>query len=249
MSKRWTLVAFVVALLAVVGGAYWLSHPAAATVSAAKPKGAPATGSCWYVDEKTVATALPWPGRPVACTAQHTAEVFFVGQVDRDLAAKTAGSKGDQAKINQNLMYGEARRACIVHGSDFVGGNWHTARVQVVAGWIKPARQGNFACAMVESAAPASKRFLPRTATLRGAVNALPIACVARVDGALAYSPCDTPHDGEFVGTYTITPLDLPFNAPPATSAPRVPTCGPGTSGRPRAPTGSAATRPTPATP
>lgn len=213
MPKRWTILIFVVALLAVVGGAYWLTRPASAGISTTPPEGAPATGSCWLVDEKVAAIAFPWPGKPVDCTARHTAEVFYVGQVDRDLAAKTANSKGDEARINQNLMYGEARRACIVHGSDFVGGDWHSARVQIIAGWIKPTRSGYFGCAMVEATAPASKNFVARTATLRGAASALPIACVARIDGALAYAGCDTTHDGEFVGTYTITPFNLPFDA------------------------------------
>jgi hypothetical protein len=28
------------------------------------------------------------------------------------------------------------------------------------------------------------------------------------------YVSCDTPHDGEFVGTYTVTPLNAPFDGP-----------------------------------
>jgi Septum formation len=213
VRKRWTILIFVVALLGVVGGAYWLTRPASAGISATPPKAAPATGSCWLVDEKAAASAFPWPGKPVDCAARHTAEVFFVGQVDRELAARAATAKGEDAKLQQNLMYAQARRACIVHGSDFVGGDWHSARVQIIAGWIKPARSGHFGCAIVEATAPASKQFVARTASLRGAASALPIACVARTGGALAYAGCDTSHDGEFVGTYTITPMDLPFDA------------------------------------
>jgi hypothetical protein len=41
----------------------------------------------------------------------------------------------------------------------------------------------------------------------------LAIGCVSRGGGdALTYVTCDQPHDGEFVGSYTITPLDAPFN-------------------------------------
>jgi hypothetical protein len=29
----------------------------------------------------------------------------------------------------------------------------------------------------------------------------------------MAYVPCEEPHEGEFVGTYTITPPDAPFDA------------------------------------
>jgi Septum formation len=205
------VISAVVLVAAGAAGAWWLARPD--RVDAKTPAGAPATGSCWQVDEKVAGTAFPWPGKAVDCTASHTAEVFYVGQVAADLAAKAAGSKGEDAKINQNLMYAQARRACIVLGSKFLGGDWHSARVQIVASWIKPARTGHYGCAMVEATAPASKRFVARTASLRGAASSLPIGCVARVDGALAYAPCESAHEGEFVGTYTITPIDVPFDA------------------------------------
>jgi hypothetical protein len=208
------LAVFVVLAAAVAAGAYWLSRPE--KVSAARPEAAPAVGSCWNVDEKGAAGAFPWPGAPVACTARHTAEVFLVGQVDRELTAKATSAKGTDAKVAQNLMYAQARRGCLAVAPKYLGGDWHSSRVQVVADWISPARSGFFGCAVVEAAAPGSKRFVPRTAGLRNALQSggLQIACVARDGGGeMAYAPCEQPHDGEFTGSYTITPPDAPFDA------------------------------------
>nr|WP_240943229.1 septum formation family protein [Planosporangium thailandense] len=192
------------------------------TVSAERPKGAPAVGSCWNVSEEAVAAAFPWPGAPVGCTASHTAEVFLVGQVDRELAAKAAAAKGDEAKVGQSLMYAQARHACLTVAPKYLGGDWHASRVQVVASWIKPAWVGFFGCAVVEAAAPGGKRFVPRTASLRGALGGggLDIACVARdTTSEMRYVPCDQPHDGEFTGTYTITPPGAPFVADKVSAA------------------------------
>ncbi|MGC9668184.1 septum formation family protein [Planosporangium sp. 12N6] len=206
-----TVFAIVAALVA--GGFYWLTRPE--KVSAQRPAGAPATGTCWNVSEQAAVTAFPWPGSPVDCTAPHTAEVFLVGQVDRELAAKAARAKGDDAKLQQNLMYAEARHGCTVFARQYLGGDWRSARTQIIANWIKPAKSGFFGCAVVQSAAPASKRFIGRTASLRGALGTdeLAIRCVARDGGGeMAYAPCEQPHDGEFVGTYTITPPGAPFD-------------------------------------
>jgi hypothetical protein len=206
--------AFTVAVALIVGGAYWLSRPE--KVGAERPKSAPSVGSCWNVNEAAASGTFPWPGAPVDCAARHTAEVFLVGQVDRELAAKAAGAKGDDAKVAQNLMYAQARRGCLSIAPKYLGGDWHSSRIQVVAAWIKPARSGFFGCAAVEAAAPGNKRLVARTATLRDALKAggVGIACVAR-DGAgeMAYAPCEQPHEGEFTGTYTITPPDAPFVA------------------------------------
>jgi hypothetical protein len=210
----------VVAVVLVAAGAYWLTRPQKA--SAKPPKDAPVAGSCWNIDEKAAATAFPWPGAPVDCTARHTAEVIFVGQVDRELAAKAVSAKGDGAKVQQNVMYAQARRACTVVASTYVGADWRAGRVQVVADWITPARSGYFGCAVAEAAAPANKRFIARTTSLRDALKGggLAIACVARDGGGeMAYVACEQPHDGEFVGTYMITPPDAPFDGEKARAA------------------------------
>ena len=208
-KRLFGLIVFVVLAALVAGGAYWLSRPA--KVSAEKPKAAPAVGSCWNVDPGAAGSAFPWPGGPVDCGRAHTAEVFHVGQVDRELAAKAENSTGDDAKVSQSLMYAQARSACIELASVYLGAGWRTGRVKVLADWVKPPKTGHFGCALAEVADPTGAKFVSRTGSLRGALRSdqLTIGCVA----SLSYVPCDQPHDGEFTGTYAITPLDAPYDA------------------------------------
>src|SRR5690348_4040924 len=91
-------VALAAALAAVA--VYRLTRPA----DAGPPEGTPRAGSCWAVDEAAARQAFPWPGRPVDCASEHTAEVFHVNQVDPELAARAKTAKGDEAKLQQNLM-------------------------------------------------------------------------------------------------------------------------------------------------
>jgi hypothetical protein len=203
------LIVFVVLAALVAGGAYWLTRPT--EVSAARPKAAPAVGSCWNVDPATAGSTFPWPGRPVDCAGTHTVEVVHVAQVDRELAAKAQDGDGNEATVSQTLMYGQARAACTERASAFLGAGWRTGRVRVLADWIKPQRSGHFGCAVAEVADPTGARFVSRTGSLRGALKSdqLTIGCVA----SLTYVPCTQPHDGEFTGTYVITPLDAPYDA------------------------------------
>jgi hypothetical protein len=213
VRKRFVgVIVFVVLVAAIVGGSYWLAQPD--KVSAAMPKGAPAPGSCWKVDPAAAAAAFPWPGHAVDCGTAHTAEVFQVGQVNRELAAQARQGAGDEAKVAQRLMYGQARSACIGVADTYLGGRWRTARVQVVASWIKPQQTGHFGCAVIEVADPAGTRFVPRTGSLRGALggDGLSIGCVAGTGADLAYAPCDQPHEGQYTGTYIITPPGAPFD-------------------------------------
>src|SRR5262249_29979241 len=171
--------------------------------------------SCWTVEEAGAVTAFPWPGKAVGCAGTHTAEVFFYNQVDPQLARRAASATGADAVIQQNLMYAQARRTCIVLASSYLGGSWHTARVRVIADWIKPQKSGYFGCALAETADPAGEHFVHRTGSLKDVLKSggsLGIDCVSRDGPALTYTPCAQPHDGEFVGTYTITPADAPFD-------------------------------------
>jgi hypothetical protein len=222
MPKRWMgLTVFVALVAAVAVVAWWLTHPGSGDSTA--PVAAPAVGSCWDVSEQTVATAYPWPGRPVACSVRHTAEVYHVGRAADDLIARLRRVRGSDARVIQTLMDAQARRACVVLASSYLGGDWHATRVEVVADWIRPASRGHYGCALVEAPAPASKRLVARTAGLRGALagggGGLAAGCVTRDGTARVYSACDAPHDGEFVGSYTITPPDAPFDRQKVTEA------------------------------
>lgn len=214
MPKRWAVLLAVVAVAAVaIGGIWYLTRTPG---SSGPPEGTPAEGSCWQVSAATAATAYPWPGRPVACTARHTVEVFHVGHADPALVAKLHGANKRDARVLQTGMEAQARRACEVLAGKYTGGDWHATRVQVVADWIKPATDGYYGCGLAESSAPASRAIVARTAPLRGALTShgpLEIACVARAGSGQTYTGCDVPHDGEFVGTYQITPANAPFDA------------------------------------
>ncbi len=214
MSRRWAgLAVFAVALVVAAGVAFWLTRPSSGAADVGrKPDRLPAPGSCWTVDSSAALGAFPWPGEPVDCAVEHTAEVFYHNQVDPALVRAAATAKGDDAAVRQNLMYAQARRTCTVLASTYLGGSWHATRVRVIANWVKPQQSGYFGCALVETADPAGNRFVRRTGSLKGAGRSLAIDCVNRDGPALVYVPCAQPHDGEFVGTYTITPPDAPFD-------------------------------------
>jgi hypothetical protein len=223
MSRRWLgPVIFVAVIALLAGGGYWLSRPTSvAAEQPAAPKAAPATGSCWTVDAAAAEAALPWPGSPVDCAAPHTAEVMLVARVDPALVDQAANAEGDDRRLAENLMYAQARRACSAHAGAYVGGGgWRAARTRVVASWVRPQKYGYFGCAIAETADPGGTQLVSRTGSLRGQGAQLGIACVERTgDGALRYVGCDAPHNGEFVGTYTITPLDAPFHEAAVRSA------------------------------
>jgi hypothetical protein len=216
VSGRWRigLAVLVVAVLAVAGVVAWVNRDE--PIPTAVPAGAPKVGSCWTVDAATARGALPWPAGQVDCAQPHTAEVYHVGQVDHDLIGHARGAKGDETTIATNLMYAQARRACNAFGSTYLGADWHQDQVTLLANWINPTRDGFFACALAQSGDPGGTRYVSRTGSLKGAGGdaALAIECVRRGGGdSLAYAPCEGGHTGEFVGTYTLTPPDAPFDA------------------------------------
>ena len=223
--KRWPVI-FVAALLVIVAAAYFLSRPPAdRTIPTSPPKGAPAVGSCWTVDPGVAQQAMPWPGSPVDCGAEHAAEVIFVAQASPDRLHRLDRAKAEnEKKVVTNLLYAQARRACVVDATRYLAGGWHSGRVQVLASWIKPAENGFFACSLAEIDGPAATRFVSRTATVKAALQdgdkaPLAISCVAQTGTVLTFSPCTGPHDGEFVGEYTITQPDAPFDDAAVTSA------------------------------
>lgn len=206
-------VLIVVALALVVGGGSWLLR--SRTIPHTPPAGAPPVGSCWKVDAAGAKAAFPWAGGPVDCAGAHGAEVFHVGQAGEDLLRRLDEAEGDNVKIVQNLLYAQARRACVVEGTVFLGGNWHEAKVQILASWITPAADGFYGCAVAAVAGPAGDEFVTREGSLAKAAATLPIGCVA----ALRYVDCTAPHDGEYAGSYSIAPMDAPFDETAVRSA------------------------------
>jgi Septum formation len=214
---RRVLPAIVGGLLAValVGGlVWWFGRPE--PVSTQTPAGAPGVDTCWRVDQVDTRGAHPWPATPVDCAQPHTVDIFTVGQVDPDLVRQARDAEGEAATLAENLMYGQARLACSASARDYLGGDWHAGQVDVLANWIRPDRSGFFACGAVQTADPGGTEFVERVGRLRQGLarsGRLGIECVSRSGDQLRYVGCATPHDGEFVGTYQITPAQAPFDA------------------------------------
>lgn len=213
MSRRWgLLLAAIVLVVALVGAAmWWFNRPD--PVPSGTPSTAPAVGSCWQVEPAAAAKPFPWTGA-ASCAAAHTAEVYYVGQADHDLVRRSRGTD-ENAKVAANLMLVEVRRACGAFASTYLGDNWHNARVTIAADWIGSRRDGFFGCALAQTLDAAGTRFVTRTVSMKSAAGELTASCA--LDGG--YVPCDQPHNGEFVGTYTVTPEDAPFDQAAVKSA------------------------------
>jgi hypothetical protein len=141
--------------------------------------------------------------------------VYHVGQVDHDLIERARVATGDDAKVAQNLMYAQVRRACGSFASVYLGGDWHRDQVTLLANWIRPANDGFFACALVQVTGPGGAEYVSRTGSLTGVGDSGPLAigCVDRTeDGGVRFASCTEEHTGEFVGVYRITPDNAPFN-------------------------------------
>jgi Septum formation len=221
MARSWRrrLAAVAVLGLAVAGLVWWINR--GTPIPTRPPASAPKVGACWAVTPSAAKGTLPWPGSPVPCGAAHTAEVYHVGQVDHDLINRARDAKGDEAKVAQNLMYAEVRRACGGFASVYLGGDWHRDQVTLVANWIAPARDGFFGCALAQVTGPGGAVYVTRTGSLKGAGDAGPLAidCVARTGDTVRFASCTDVHSGEFVGAYRITPDNAPFDAKAVASA------------------------------
>jgi hypothetical protein len=185
------------------------------------PAHAPAVGACWTVDPAAAQHTLPWPGAAKPCTGAHTAEIFYVGQVDHDLISKARTAKGETVTVARNLMFAEVRRACGNFASVYLGGDWHHDQVSLLANWIEPASDGFFGCALVQTTGPGGTTYVTRSTSLKGSGDTGPLAigCVARTGDAIRYASCTEEHTGEFVGSYQITPDNAPFDAKAVASA------------------------------
>ncbi len=194
MTRLWRTRLLAVGVLALLAVAvvWWTSR--GEPIPSKPPANAPAVGGCWAVEPAAAKHTLPWPGTARDCSSAHTAEIYHVGQVDHGLISKAREAKGEAAKVATNLMFAQVRRAC---------------------GWIEPARDGFFGCALVQTTGPGGAGYVTRTGSLKGAGDTGPLAisCVARSGDAIRYASCTEPHSGEFVGAYRITPDNAPFDA------------------------------------
>jgi hypothetical protein len=211
-------VAIAVFVLAVVAtGLWWFNR--SAPIPSTPPKTTPAVGSCWDVDPSAVVATLPWPGSPVECANQHTAEVFYTGQVDHTLIKTVHGAKGQDAQIANVLIEAQARTGCTAHVQAYLGGPWRSAQLSVVPDFIAPKSDGFYACSVSQVSDPGGGQIVPRSGTLRGALTGssagIGIDCYAAgAGGALSFVPCTQDHTGEYVGLYAVTPFGAPYDGP-----------------------------------
>jgi hypothetical protein len=206
-------------LAVVITGWWWVTRPA--KVSTEAPKSLPAAGTCWTVDAATAAAQLPWAGATATpCTADHTAEVIYSGQVDVDLVRNVGNAADSQSKdVARLVVIATARASCLAHASDFLAGSFRNARIAVFPDFAAPADNGFYACVAAEVAGPDAAALTARKTSLKGALSStdaatLKIDCVRDADDgkSLRYVPCAESHTAEFVGLYTVTPLGAPFN-------------------------------------
>src|SRR5262252_2641823 len=169
--RVWLPLAIAVVLVAGVVTGLWFANRPKNPVPTKPPSTAPAVGSCWNVAASTVTSQLPWPSTPVDCAAQHTAEVFYVGQVDPSLVSNGRTAEGQQAQINTLLMASEAREGCLTEVGSYIGGPWRSAQISVYPAFIAPASDGFYACSVAQVADPAGDRLVSRTAGLAGALS------------------------------------------------------------------------------
>ena len=234
-TRRLLPPAIAVVVIAVVGTVLWLANRST-PVSTTVPKVAPAVRSCWNVDSATIGRQLPWSGSPIACTAAHTAEIVSVGQVDQRLVRTAQKANGQDATVNSFVMATSARAACLEKVGSYVGGAWRGAQLTVYPDFVAPAKDGFFACVIAQVADPGGQRLVTRTASLAGALSgpgaaSLGIDCVgdstsaggaaaspapsgAAAAAGLSFVECGQPHTSEFVGLYTVTPANAPYNGP-----------------------------------
>jgi len=174
---------------------------------ASAPTGVPAAGTCYAADDATRAKHLPWPVAPVDCAAAHTVEIAYAGPADRAIVGQANGGD-EQARTGARVaMTVEAGRTCAAKASEYLGGKpWRTARVSLGVVWVDPTSAGFFTCILTERAAVLDAKPVTRTGSVKG--TPLPAGCVT--GETLAYAPCDQPHDGEFVGVYTVANPNWP---------------------------------------
>ena len=239
-TRRLVPPAIAVVVIAVVGTVLWLANRST-PIPTTTPKAAPAVRSCWNVDSATIGHQLPWSGSPVACTAAHTGEIVSVGQVDQRLVRTAQRAKGQDASVNSFVMATSARAACLDKVGSYVGGAWRGAQLTVYPDFVTPGKDGFFACVIAQVADPGGQRLVTRTASLAGALTgpgaaSLGIDCVGESTSAgdptsaggpvsaapsspaaaagLSFVECGQAHTSEFVGLYTVTPANAPYNGP-----------------------------------
>lgn len=173
----------------------------------------PEVGTCHHGDYQTSSPLIAY--QPVDCQSGHLTETVHVGEFTEEAAERVTPPPDGSAEWR--AAYQECDEAAAEYlGADFRHGHlWMGVTVPAVAGWEGGARW--FRCEVLEIDVDTNE-LQTRVASLAGALeggSALRLRCFEaetpdpdEVD-RLIPTPCDEPHDSEFVGTW-VAP-DVPY--------------------------------------
>lgn len=158
---------------------------------------------------------------PDACGAAHLSETYFVGGYAADADADGAA----RPKVG-SVLFRQAYETCAQKADDFLGGDFHTARAQILpvlptdVQWAGHARW--YRCEMVE-VSNASGDLKSRTGSLRDGLRGtrpLALTCASNTLSSdqkfienITFTDCATPHDVELTGVFTAPDGDYPGDA------------------------------------
>ncbi|WP_432971717.1 septum formation family protein [Dactylosporangium sp. CA-233914] len=175
----------------------------------------PEAGSCWTSTATDVADAFYTLGTQKPCDMEHSFETAKVGHFTGDAASGSASP--------QSAKLADAWKDCSQAADDYLGAQWQDGRVVVLVR-VPPERQwdGGARYYRCDIAAVRSEfgKLDPRTTTMKGALakggDALRLGCGTQVGVSqdswddITATPCDQPHDTEYVGTVTSPGNDYP---------------------------------------
>jgi hypothetical protein len=172
-----------------------------------------------------VFTENPLPA--VDCGTQHVTETFFVGTFSADAEADSVS----RPKLGTPL-FRIAYESCALQANEFLGGDFHYARVAVRPvmptdrQWAGAARW--YRCELMQTAG-ANGQVVPRTGSLKDGLRGdrpLAITCGdeslsedQRYVENVTYVDCATPHDVELTGLYVAPDQEYPGDARVQTTA------------------------------
>ena len=228
------LLAAVIAVLALAGcasaptvgdgslGVEWAALP---TPSVATPKAGQCTGRGSAEGLPVVGWDMPLfaagPVSTVECTTEHLSETFFIGTFPPD--GETDATP--RPKLG-SAQFRAAYETCSQQANDFLGGDFHTARVAVRPvmptdrQWAGEARW--FRCEAMEIT-NSNGSVAPRSASLRDGLRGdKPLAITCGNESLstdekyienITYVTCDSQHDVELTGIYLSTEDEYPGDA------------------------------------
>ncbi|WP_018352348.1 septum formation family protein [Longispora albida] len=155
------------------------------------PAGGPRAGTCWATNAAAAVTFLLGYDRQVDCSQQHVIESAYVGE------------RGDQSEPDMVS-------SCSDRVKEFLGDRYEAAQIQMYV--RREARWYSCDLAVVKSL---DGNLAGRTGSLKGKAADLAITCgAARYEQDqvedLDWVTCQSGHDTEFSGLYTISAGNLP---------------------------------------